>query len=100
MKRLAFALLAVVILFVPLGGCHGPQKLSRSLDEWANDKYIESPWLVGNTLSHLLLSVATTVTWTVDSFINVYYFWVDDAKPFGSGKGTAYPFKAVTPTKK
>ena len=99
MKRIAPVALAAAILLASLSGCHGPQKISRSLDEWANDHYIESPWLTGNTLSHLILSAATAVTWTVDSFINIYYFWVDDAKPFGSGKGTAYPFKAVTPTK-
>lgn len=100
MKRFAVVSLALLILVVPLAGCHGPQKLTRSLDEWANNGYIDSPWVFGNTLSHLLLSVATTLTWTVDSFINFYYFWVDDARPFGTGKGTAYPFKAVTPTKK
>jgi hypothetical protein len=100
MKRLAVVSLAFLILTAPLSGCHGPQKLSRSLDEWVNERYIESPFFVGNTLSHLLLIAATTLTWTVDSFINMYYFWVDDAKPFGSGKGTAYPFRAVTPTKK
>jgi hypothetical protein len=100
MKRTVLALFAAVILVAPLAGCHGPQKITRSLDEWANESYIESPWLVGNMLTHLVLSAATAVTWTVDSFINIYYFWVDDAKPFGNGKGTAYPFKAVTPTKK
>jgi len=100
MRRLAVVTLAVLVALVPLAGCHGPQKITRSLDEWSNDSYIEAPWLVGNTLSHLVLTAATAVTWTVDSFINIYYFWVDDAKPFGNGKGTAYPFKAVTPTKK
>lgn len=100
MKRLALASLAVLILVAPMAGCHGPQKLSRGLDEWANNGYIESPWVYGNTLAHLLLAVGTALTWTVDSFINVYYFWIEDAKPFGDGKGTAYPFKAVTPTKR
>jgi len=100
MKKVSVVLLAFVLLLAPLSGCHGPQKLSRSLDEWTNDHYIESPWVFGNTLSHLLLAVATTLTWTVDSFINIYYFWADDAKPFGSGQGTAYPFRAVSPTKK
>ena len=100
MKRFAAASLALLILTLPLAGCHGPQKLSRSLDEWSNDRYVDSPWLVGNMLTHLVLTAATAVTWTADSFINIYYFWVDDAKPFGTGKGTAYPFKAVTPTKK
>ena len=100
MKKLARVSLALLILVVPMAGCHGPQKLTRGLDEWTNNGYIESPWVYGNVISHLLLSVATTLTWTVDSFINIYYFWVDDAKPFGTGQGTAYPFKAVSPTKK
>lgn len=99
MKRLALLSLAVLVLAGSLGGCHGPQKLTRSLDEWVNERYIESPFFVGNTFSHLLLAAANILTWTVDSFINIYYFF-DDVKPFGDGKGTAYPFRAVTPTKK
>ncbi len=100
MRKLAIASLALLILVSPLTGCHGPQKLTRSLDEWTNNGYIDSPWVYGNVISHVLLSVATALTWTVDSFINIYYFWADDAKPFGTGQGTAYPFKAVSPTKK
>jgi hypothetical protein len=100
MKKLAVFALLLAFLAAPLAGCHGPQRLSRGLDEWANEKYIESPWIVGNFLSHMLLAGATAVTWTVDSFINVYFFWVDDAEPFGNGKGTPYPFRAVTPTKR
>ena len=100
MKKTLIALLAAAALLAPASGCHGPQKLSRSLDEWTNNGYIESPWVYGNVLSHVLLAGATMLTWTVDSFINFYYFWVDDAKPFGTGRGTSYPFKAVSPTKK
>jgi len=100
MKRLALLSLASLLLLAPTAGCHGPQKLTRSLDEWCNTGYVESPWVYGNTLAHLLLAVANALTWTVDSFINIYYFWVDDAKPFGTGRGTAYPFKAVSPSKK
>ena len=100
MKKTLIGLLASAALLAPVAGCHGPQKLSRSLDEWTNNGYIESPWVYGNFLSHVLLAGATMLTWTVDSFINIYYFWVDDAKPFGTGRGTAYPFKAVSPTKK
>ncbi len=100
MKKIAAAVLMVLVVTASLNGCHGPQRLSRGLDEWANDKYIENPWIVGNFLSHMLLAGATVVTWTVDSFINIYFFWVDDAEPFGNGKGTPYPFRAVTPTKR
>jgi hypothetical protein len=100
MRKIALVSLSLLILAAPIAGCHGPQKMSRGLDEWANNGYIESPWVYGNVLAHLLLTVATALTWTVDGFINVYYFWIDDASPFGSGRGTAYPFRAVTPTKK
>ena len=100
MKKMTLVLLAFLVVLVALAGCHGPQKLTRGLDEWSNNGYIESPWVYGNALSHLLLGVASALTWTVDSFINFYYFWVDDASPFGSGKGTAYPFRAISPTKK
>ncbi|HZE99494.1 MAG TPA: hypothetical protein VE981_20990 [Planctomycetota bacterium] len=100
MKRLAAAVLVAAVLSTTLAGCHGPQRMSRSLDEWTNRQYVESPWLTGNLLAHLLLAGATAVTWTVDSFVNVYYFWVDDAEPFGDGKGTPYPFRAVTPEKR
>ena len=98
MKKLAVAL-ALSLLLVA-AGCHGPQKMTRSLDEWVNTGYIESPWVYGNLISHLLLAGASALTWSVDSFVNIYYFWVDDAKPFGTGQGTAYPFRAVSPTKK
>ncbi|HLY07822.1 MAG TPA: hypothetical protein VKW04_00830 [Planctomycetota bacterium] len=99
MKQRMRAVLLAVLLGLPLGGCHGPQRLSRGLDEWANTGYADSPWIYGNFLAHLLLATGNTVTWTLDSFINVYYFWVDDAEPFGDGKGTPYPFRAVTPKK-
>jgi hypothetical protein len=99
MKRTAPGLLLAVVLALPLAGCHGPQRLTRGLDEWTNTGYSESPWIYGNLLAHVLLAGANVVTWTMDSFVNVYYFWVDDAEPFGDGKGTPYPFRAVTPKK-
>ena len=100
MKTLALVSMVVLVLLLPASGCHGPQKLSRGLDEWANTGYMDSPWIYGNLLSHIFLGVGNGVTWMIDSFINTYYFWVDDAPPFGSGKGTGYPFKPVMPTKK
>lgn len=99
MRRLALWSMAVMCFAWGLG-CNGPQKMTRSLDEYVNNGYIESPWLYGNMLSRLIVAAATGLTWCLDSIINVYYFWVDDAKPFGTGHGTAYPFKAVTPTQK
>jgi hypothetical protein len=99
MKRLGLCSLLAVLLALPLAGCHGPQRLTRGLDEWTNTGYADAPWIYGNLLAHLLLTGADVVTWTLDSFINVYYFWVDDAAPFGDGKGSPYPFRAVIPKK-
>ena len=100
MKKAALVALALLLIVVPIAGCHGPQRMSRGLDEWANNGYIENPWIYGNVVSHLLLGFATVVSWVVDSFINPYYFWTSDAWPAGDGRGTAYPFKPVTPTRK
>jgi hypothetical protein len=100
MKRPTLAALALVIVLATMTGCHGPQRLTRGLDEWANNGYEQSPWLFGNVLSHVLLGCASALTWTVDSVINVYYFWVDDAAPFGDGSGTPYPFQPKTPAKR
>jgi hypothetical protein len=100
MKRLPLAALALAVVLATLTGCHGPQRMTRALDEWANNGYEQSPWLFGNFLSHVLLAGASVLTWTVDSVTNVYYFWVDDAAPFGDGKGTPYPFQAKTPEKR
>ena len=100
MKKTLIVLLASAALLAPVSGCHGPQKLSRSLDEWTNNGYIESPWVYGSFLAHMLLAAGNVVTWTMDSFINAYYFWADDEEPFGDGKGTPYPFRAVIPKKR
>ena len=44
MKRAALGSLLAVLLALPLSGCHGPQRLSRGLDEWANNGYAELSW--------------------------------------------------------
>lgn len=100
MKKFALVALAFVVLAVPMVGCYGPQKLNRSLDDWANQGYVETPWLYGNVLSYAVLSVANGLTWWIDGFVNVYYFWVDDAQPFGKGSGTPFDHKAIVPAKK
>ena len=67
MKRLPLAALALAVVLATLTGCHGPQRMTRALDEWANNGYEQSPWLFGNFLSHVLLAGASALTWTVDS---------------------------------
>ena len=100
MKKLALLSLAVVVLMVPLSGCYGPQMLTNGLGDWANQGYTDSPWLYGNVVSYMLISLANGITWWIDGFVNAYYFWAKDAQPFGDGVGTTYVHKVVTPKKK
>jgi len=99
MKKVAVVALALLV-GVAAAGCYGPQMVTRGLDDWANQMYVDTPWLLGNVVSYALISIANGVTWFVDGFVNAYYFWAKDAQPFGSGTGTAYTHKAVTPKMK
>ena len=38
-------LLVLAVLAAGLGGCYGPNHLSRGLDEWGNQLYVDTPWL-------------------------------------------------------
>ena len=100
MKKLALLSLALLVLAVPMTGCYGPQMVNRGLSDWLNEGYTETPWLYGNVISYGIISLANGITWFVDGFVNAYYFWAKDAQPFGTGTGTTYVHKAVTPKKK
>ncbi len=95
MKKAAVVALALLIVVGSIG-CFGPRKLTRGLDDWLNQEYVNQPWLVGNVISQALIGVAFWVTSMVDSIIDVYYFWGVDAWPFGKGVGTPFNHKAVT----
>lgn len=99
MKTLAAAALAALVA-VSSAGCWGPQKLSRHMDDWTNQTYVENPWLVGNVLSTALVHGILFVTGMLDGFINGYYFWFLDAEPLGRGAGTKFEHRPVTPVKK
>jgi hypothetical protein len=96
MRKVAVGVVAVV-LAVSILGCWGPQKLTRRLDDWTNQTYVENPWMMGNVLSATLLHALFFVTNLMDVGINAYYFWARDAEPFGSGTGTEFKHKPVTP---
>ncbi len=95
MKKVA-VLMIVVLLAVSLTGCFGPRKLTRGFDDWLNQEYVNQPWLVGNVISAALIGIAFWVTGVIDAVIDLYYFWVEDAWPFGKGVGT--PFTHKNPT--
>ena len=98
MKQVACLALAVVVL-VAISGCGGPFKLTRQFDDFMNQKYVESPWLYGNTLSTIVAQWVYSLAGFIDVvFLNVIDFWGQSAWPFGKHKGQGTPFdhKKVT----
>ena len=95
MKKVLLVALAVTVVFSAVG-CFGPRHLSRGLDDWANQQYVNQPWLIGNVISAGLLGIAFWVTGAIDGLVDIYYFWGKDAWPFGANKGT--PFNHTNPT--
>jgi hypothetical protein len=89
MKKLAIVVVALMLV-VAVAGCWGPQKVTRSFDDWLNQGYTNSPWLFGNVVSYMAWGFGFWITNMVDAFVNTYYFWAKDAQPFGSGKGTPF----------
>ena len=97
-KKMAVVAVALMLV-VAITGCWGPQMVTRGLDDWLNQGYTETPWLYGNVLAYMVWGFAFWVTNLADAFVNTYYFWAKDAQPFGSGTGTSYTHKPVTPKK-
>jgi hypothetical protein len=91
MRRSILVGVLVVLIAVHGMGCYGPQMITRRLDDWTNEQYQASPWLMGNTLAWLGLRLAFTMTAVLDAYFNAYYFWALDAWPFGSNRGTPFP---------
>ncbi len=92
------AVVVALTLLVVVGSvsCYGPQMLTRAVDDFCNQGYVDTPWLYGNIISYWIISLVTGITWFIDGFVNMYYFWIKDAQPFGDGKGTPFIHKTVT----
>ena len=100
MRKLAIVLVASATLST-FQGCGGPFYLTGSARDWYAQEYGKSPWLLGNVVSIWVYGVVQYVLGAVDLFVvNTYYFWFEDAQPFGDGKGTVYEHKALTSGKK
>ncbi|HZN62309.1 MAG TPA: hypothetical protein VFC90_07875 [Planctomycetota bacterium] len=100
MRKVAIVLVAAVSLST-FSGCGGPYHLRNSANDWYNQKYGESPWLFGNVVSNYIYLFVAGFLGLVDTVVlNTYYFWFEDAQPFGDGKGTVHEFKQPTSGKK
>ncbi|MBI2931685.1 MAG: DUF3332 family protein [Planctomycetes bacterium] len=93
MKKLMVVGIALLIL-VGSTACYGPMKVTRQLDDWLNQQYVDSPWLVGNVVSVMFIGIAYYVTGLVDYVVlNPIDFWGTSAQPFGTGVGTPFEHK-------
>lgn len=89
MKKLAVVSLALLLLAVPMG-CYGPQKVTYEWQNITDNFYAQNdPWIGGNIITAAVFGIVNQLTWVVDAVgANVYYFWIEDAFPVGSGKST------------
>lgn len=74
----------------------GPHQLSRTVDDWSNKNYVQSP--VMNGVMHLIpiIPLVSACAAIGDFFItDAIAFWFDDA---WDGHGTGFEHLAVTPT--
>ncbi|MCB9889244.1 MAG: DUF3332 family protein [Planctomycetes bacterium] len=79
MRKTALAL--VLLSCTTFAGClAGPKQLERSVSDWDNKTYVQSPWL--NNFMHvfLIFTAMELVAKIGDTLIiNPFVFWTDDA---------------------
>jgi hypothetical protein len=97
MKKQLIAALAATFTSLTLTSCSaGPHQLRRSVDDWDQKLYVNSPWLDGVLWFIPVIPFATFVAYVGDFFVtDAYSFWFHDA---WDGKGTGYEhFKVDAP---
>ena len=74
----------------------GPHQLQRSVDDWDQKMYIQSPWIDGVLWFIPVIPIASGLASIGDFFTdNLIAFWVHDA---WDNKGTAFKHYNPTPT--
>ena len=74
----------------------GPHQLQRTVDDWDQKMYVESPWIDAVLWVVPVFPVLHFGASIADFFVtDGYTFWVKDA---WDGKGTAYEHYKVEPT--
>jgi hypothetical protein len=77
-RRLALPLAALCVL---LSGCFvGPKQLQRTVDDWENQIYTDSPWMCSMLYIVPVIPVGGILAQIGDFFVvNPIAFWFDDA---------------------
>ena len=95
MRRAGLALALSCLMFA---GCwSGPKQLTRSVDDWDNQLYVQSPWM-DSLLWHVVpffpvMKIAAGIGDIL--IVNPVSFWFEDA---WDGKGTGFQHLDVEPT--
>jgi hypothetical protein len=93
MKKV-FVVAMALLLVVSVSGCWGPMKLTRQLDDWANQMYVDSPWLAQVLLYVGVFGIGFWITSIIDELIlNPIDFWGESAF-----RGWGTPFNHTPPT--
>lgn len=94
MRRIALAL--CLIAGVGLTSCYaGPHQLRRTVDDWDQKMYVDSPWLNAVLWVVPVFPVLDFAAGIGDFFVtDAYAFWFKDA---WDGKGTAFQHYQVQP---
>ena len=89
MKRMLCAVALAAVLMTVTSCLAGPSRLSRSFDDYLNQKYTENAWVHGVLLRIIpVYPIIGSLAALGDvTFVNTYYFWSDDA---WDNKGTGF----------
>jgi hypothetical protein len=92
-----FTGLALGGLTLSLASCYaGPHQLRRSVDDWDQKMYVESPWIDAVLWVIPVIPLVSFGAQIADFFVvDAYYFWAKDA---WDGNGTAYRHLQPEPT--
>ena len=95
MRRLTVALgLLFALTFTSCTA--GPHQLRRSVDDWDNKMYVDSPWLNGVLHFIPVIEIASFFAFIGDTLVtDAYAFWFKDA---WDGKGTGFKHLEVQAT--
>lgn len=91
MLKKALAACALAGALTLTTGCvAGPNRLSRTWDDWVNQKYTENAWVHGALLQNVVPVyplVGAVLGWGDLIVLNPWYFWSEDA---WDNKGTGF----------
>jgi hypothetical protein len=91
MLKKALATCALVGAITLLPSCiAGPMRLSRTWDDWVNQKYTSDSWIHGALLQNIIPVyplVGGLMTFVDVIAVNLYYFWSEDV---WDRKGTGF----------